>query len=260
MCFRKWFHRPDPEPVQPVNKRALLFAINNYPGTQNDLNGCINDQTDVEKMLNTSFPGFTISKFKDSQVTTKCFKDQIRQAIAVLRPGDILLVHYSGHGTYTYDKSGDEADGYDEAVYLFDGMVIDDDIGNALENIPDGAIVVLLFDSCFSGTVTRNPVKNRFVDPGLPPRPHKRVRFNKDAMNYIVFSGCGEHQTSADAYINGRYNGAFTFYALKTLSPGITYQQWIDNIHKYLPSVKNRFDQNPTLEGNSILLNRKVFT
>jgi len=258
MCFKRWFHKPDPVPTEPANKRILLFAINDYPGSANDLSGCLNDIDDVEKMLNAAFPGFNILKFKDSQVTRKAFIDNITSAISLLRPGDELAVWYSGHGTYTYDKNGDEQDGYDEAVYLYDGMVIDDDIGAALKNIPDGATVLLCFDSCFSGTVTRNPHKNRFIDPGLPRREKKRVRFNKAEMNYIVISGCGEHQTSADAYIDGRYNGAFTYFALKTLAPGITYNQWIGRIHQYLPSKD--FDQNPTIEGNSILLNKKVFT
>lgn len=259
MCFKKWFSKPDP--VTAANKRAILFAINDYPGSQNDLNGCVNDQMDLEKKLKSDFPGFEIIKFKDSEVTRKCFIDQIVQAISVLRSGDVLLLHYSGHGTYTYDSSGDESDGYDEAVYLYDGMVIDDDIGEALKAIPEGATVLLLFDSCFSGTVTREIVnfKNRFVPSKDSAKPLvKRRRFAKSEMNWMVFSGCGEHQTSADSYFSGRYNGAFTYYALKTLKPGITYREWFTAIHRYLPS--SEYDQDPTLEGNESLFDKKVFT
>lgn len=267
MCFKKlfpnWF-KPDIDPIPDTDEPkqiALMFAINNYPGSANDLRGCLNDQTDVANKLNELFPGFFIRQFRDSEVTRSKFISEITNAIDSLNAGDVLLVHYSGHGTQVYDKSGDEADGYDEAVYLYDGTVIDDDIGDALQNIPEGATVVLAFDSCFSGTVTRAilPMKNKYVqNPDIPKRDNKRHRFNKSDMKWIVLSGCSENQTSADAYINGRYNGAFTYYLLKTLTKGITYKEWIDNIHKYLPS--NNFNQNPTLEGNESLFNNQVLT
>jgi len=273
MCFKKiasWFNKPDPIPdpiPDPTGKKkiALLFAINNYPGTQNDLNGCINDQVDVIKTLNSKFPGFDIRNYTDIIVTRSNFITVITEAIGELQAGDLLLVHYSGHGTQIIDEHGDEADGYDEAVYLYDGLVIDDDIGDSLKSIPDGATVVLMFDSCFSGTVTRkvNLEKNRFVpNPYISRKTRqnlkKRTRFSKAEMKWIVFSGCGEQQTSADAYIDGRYNGAFTYYALKTLKPGITYKEWIEQINTYLPSGK--YDQAPTLEGNELLFNQIVFT
>ena len=267
MCIKKiieWFVQepePIPEPQEGNKKTALLFGINNYPGTSNDLNGCINDILDIDKKLSTDFPEFKTKLFKDSQVTKYTFITEVTKEISLLIAGDVLLVSYSGHGTQVYDTSGDEADGYDEAVYLYDGSVIDDDIGDALKNIPDGATVVLMFDSCFSGTVTRllNGDKTKFVQTeGLPPRKIKRKRFKKSEMKWIVFSGCSEQQTSADANINGKYNGAFTFYALKTLSPDITYRQWITKIHQYLPS--NNFSQNPTLEGREGLFDKKVLT
>jgi hypothetical protein len=267
MCFKKWCHKPDPIPVpDPATKRALLFAINDYPGSQNDLNGCVNDQKDVENKLNSLFPGFDIRRFKDSEVTGSRFLSEIKNAISVLRSGDILLIHYSGHGTQVQDPNGDETDGYDEAVYLYDGPVVDDDIGVTLDKIPDGAKVVLLFDSCFSGTITRafNPgsigTKNRFYQmPGVPIRRMSRSNFAiSNNMKWIVISGCGEQQTCADAYFNGRANGAFTYYALKALKPNLTYAEWFTEIRKSLPSQE--FDQSPTLEGIESLFTNIVFT
>jgi metacaspase-1 len=259
MCFKK---KPQPEIcLQPAQKRALLFAINEYGGG-NDLAGCINDQIDFILKLDTRFPGFDIRAFHDAQVTRKKFISEVTNAINVLRAGDFLLIQYSGHGTQTYDRHGDEEDGYDEAIYLMDGMVIDDDIGNTLMSIPDDATVVLLFDSCFSGTVTRafnnpHPIRNRyFQNPNLKVGRRKRVRFSPAEMKWLVLSGCNEHQTSADAYFNDRPNGAFTYYALHTLSPGITYREWMYMIQKLLPNKD--FDQCPTLEGKQSLFDYRV--
>lgn len=270
MCFKKWFCKPDPvqdpNPVHNV-KTALLFAINNYPGSTNDLNGCLNDQVDVINKLNSLFPGFNIKRFEDEQVTRSVFIREVTAAIKNLISGDTLLVHYSGHGTQEYDIHSDEADGYDEAIYLYDGTVIDEDIAASLRGIPDGATVILMFDSCFSGSVTRaslNPVPNPFAtrfrfiqNPRLPKRNKKTIRIPKEEMKWIVLSGCGEQQTSADAYFNGRANGAFTYYALKTLVPGITYTQWFEQIRRFLPSDK--FNQAPTLEGKGALFSNIVF-
>ena len=264
MCFKKiwaWFHKPDPIPIPEPhgNKTALLFAINDYPGYANDLNGCLHDQRDIADKLNKNFSGFEIIKYSDSAVIKDAFLSSIERVISLLKSGDHLLIHYSGHGTYTYDVNGDEADGQDEALYLYDGMLIDDRINVALQGIPDGAIVVILFDSCFSGTATRKAgMRNRFVQPDLPPRKMVRKKVAKtDGMKWIVISGCGEHQTSADAWIDGEWHGAFTYYALKALEPGMSYQQWFDKIRTYLPD--DDYDQAPELEGDISLFSRKVF-
>jgi hypothetical protein len=274
MCFKRiweWlFPKPDPEPEpEPTGEKrtALLFAINNYPGTVNDLNGCLNDQTDLANWINDNFSEFVIKKFADSKVTCSTFVSEIKNAVKSLVSGDFLVIHYSGHGTQVYDIHGDEKDSYDEAVYLYDGPVIDDDINSALGAIPDGATVLLLFDSCFSGTVTRNPVRfgepvkqNRFHPmPGMPIRKKVRTKLaKKGEMKWIVISGCGEEQTSADAYISGRYNGAFTYYLLKSLSIDKTYQECFDKLRTYLPSKD--YDQAPTLEGKTELFNKLIFT
>ena len=255
MCFTRKIT------INAEKKRALLFAINDYPGSQNDLNGCINDQTDVESMLNKYFPGFVISKFKNSQVTAARFISEVGNAIKVLRPGDILLIHYSGHGTQVPDTSGDESDNYDEAIYLYDRPVIDDTIRDLLSKIPEGAKVVLSFDSCFSGTITRDPfcAKTKFMRyDGNPIMKTANRKMTPNEKRYVVFSGCGEQQTSADACIGGRYNGAFTYFWLKACKPEITYKQWMENLSHYLPG--SGFEQAPTIDGDQSIFNNIIFT
>lgn len=259
MCFKKWFSKPDPPFVG--QRRALLFAINDYYGDNSDLNGCLNDQRDVIKTLDLLYPGFMIRPYANAMVTKTRFITEVTNAIKNSAAGDFLLIHYSGHGTQTYDKHGDEEDGYDEALYLYDGMVIDDDIKEALMTIPDGVTVLIMLDSCFSGSATRdvNCGRNKyFQNTELPPRKKKRIRVPRTEMKWLVLSGCREDQTSADAYINGEYHGAFTYYALKALHPGMTYTSWINAIHRYLPSPY--YDQYPTLEGKEEFFSKIVFT
>lgn len=260
MCFKKWFH-PVVVP-QPKKRRALLWAINNYPGTGNDLAGCLNDMKDIAARLITKWPDFEVNSYPDSYVTRNRFVTEVGNAISVLRPNDWLFLSYSGHGTQVTDKDGDET-GYDEALYLYDGPLVDDEINKLLKKIPDGANVVCFFDSCFSGTVTRKtfdglPKKNRFMQtPGVPIQTNAKKRMAGIDSNWITFSACGECQTSADAFFNGRANGAGSYYFLKSLTSA-TSKKIYEQFRCFLPS--NDFSQIPELEGNEVLLNKIIFT
>jgi hypothetical protein len=255
MCWKKKLPT-----IAPAKKRLLSFAINDYPGSQNDLNGCLNDQTDLINRLNKDFPGFDIRKFSNSQVTTETFISELDGCIAVLRPGDLLVVEYSGHGTQVNDTHGDETDGYDEAIYTYNGPVVDDRIRQSLSKILAG-MVVLIFDSCFSRTIDKDICnhKIRFMRmPGTIVKHHKVKKMTGEEKGYIVFSGCEEWQTSADALIGGRYNGALHYYWLGTLQVGMTYQEWITALKKKLPN-KN-YDQIPSLDGDKDLFAKVVFS
>lgn len=264
--FRKLFNPPQ-EPIVHPTKRILSFAINNYPGTENDLRGCINDQYNVKGKFDDEFPDFSIDRVANTLATVGSFKKKLGYEIDILRPnsGDILLVHYSGHGTYVKDRNGDEADGYDEALYLYDGVLIDDDIREILDKIPEGVTVVLMFDSCFSGTITKSlvsrPEKIRFVQTENQSKEVMTVRSRvavAEDMRWITFSGSGEHQTSADAFIDGKYNGAFTYFAMKALQTGITYNQWFYRVKNLFEA--SRFEQRPQMDGNEALRNNLVFS
>ena len=50
-------------------KRSLHIGINDYPGTQNDLSGCVNDANDWEKTL--SDRGFQTITLLDAQAKEK---------------------------------------------------------------------------------------------------------------------------------------------------------------------------------------------
>lgn len=78
-----------------------------------------------------------------------------------LGAGDLLLVTYSGHGASLADRTagepggGDEPDGRDEVWCLHDGLLLDDEIHHRLCRLAAGVRVLVVSDSCFSGSVTR---------------------------------------------------------------------------------------------------------
>jgi hypothetical protein len=241
-------------------KRAICFGINNYPGEENDLSGCINDANDWAAKLTLS--GFQVTKYLDDQVTKDRFLSAIRSLLAVSLVGDWLVITYSGHGTQAYDTSGDEMDHYDEALYLWDGILIDDEIRAILDTALYGINIVFVLDSCFSGSGTRKPrligtyVRPRFVATTFVPASAKaRKKFlAEEVMVELLFAGCNDDEYSYDAYINGRYNGAFTYHALKAWKPGMTFNDVEAGMNNIFPFAT--YPQHPHLEGPAAMRNK----
>lgn len=78
-----------------------------------------------------------------------------RPAAAALTSGDIFMITYSGHSGQAPDESGDEQDLTDETWCLYDGQLIDDELFIAWSAFRPRIRVVVLADSCHSGSVTR---------------------------------------------------------------------------------------------------------
>ena len=160
-------------------KKALLVGINDYPGTQNDLQGCVNDITNVYDVLVKYF-GFVptdITMLTDRRAVKKAILEGLERLISRAANGDTLVFHYSGHGSQVADTDGDEpADRKDEIIcpwdYDWDGTYIrDDDFADIFGDIPRGVSLEVILDSCHSGTGTREMVLNRKTISSLPQGP-----------------------------------------------------------------------------------------
>lgn len=80
----------------------------------------------------------------------------MRKAAKQLKKGDLFFLTYSGHGGQVPDVTGEEADKQDETWCLYDGQLIDDELYFELSRFAAGVRILVLSDSCHSGTVTRN--------------------------------------------------------------------------------------------------------
>ncbi len=67
--------------------------------------------------------------------------------------GATIFISYSGHGTQVADRSGDETDGRDEAMFTLDGSVIVDDEVLAILRTKRNSVVKVFYDCCHSGTL-----------------------------------------------------------------------------------------------------------
>jgi hypothetical protein len=108
----------------------------------------------------------------------------VAQAAKDLQAGDTLFLTFSGHGCRLPDKNADEPSGYDSAWCMYDRAVVDDEVHEALSHLRAGVSVLVLSDSCHSGSIVAvgdkewKPVaagpSNGIVlvsDPQRAPRP-----------------------------------------------------------------------------------------
>ena len=89
----------------------------------------------------------------------------MRSAAKTLQGGDLFFLTYSGHGGQVPDVNGDEADKKDETWCLYDGQLIDDELYFELSKFAAGVRILVLSDSCHSGTVTREAIFAAADDP-----------------------------------------------------------------------------------------------
>ncbi len=275
-----------------MNNKALLVGINAYPNPSNNLRGCINDIVDMEYFIaskNKVYAKENIRTLTDSRATKKAILAALNWLLLGASAGDQILFQYSGHGAQIPSHSSAiEKDGLDEIIcpYDFNGeaaaetAISDKEFAKIFAKIPQGVHFVWISDSCHSEDLSR---KHEIVEAndGNSNYELKDTRFRRfnyknstqqaeavgpiaslgsptSPLHGALLSGCASHQLSADAYINNRFNGAFTHYLIKNLSQ---YGQdaSMQDIVKYvnIDLMENDYDQNPQSEG--LLATQKFF-
>ncbi len=151
-----------------MSRKAFLVGINDYPGTQNDLQGCINDITNIYDVLVKyySFLPADIGMLSNSRARKSAIIDGLKSMLVSGAQGDSLVFHYSGHGSQVPDMEGDEPDGKDEVIcpYDFDwsgGFIKDDELASLIDGMRKGVQLEVILDSCHSGTGTREIVLDK---------------------------------------------------------------------------------------------------
>jgi hypothetical protein len=264
-----------------MTKRALVVGTN-YPGTNFQLAGCVNDAVDWSKALEAR--NFDVSYLLDQAATKNNILASLGQLLDESESGDILVFTFSGHGTW---RPGGANEPRDECICPNDlrtaGVIADDDLFELFLGRKRGVRIIMVADSCYSGTLNRlfGPLADdgrrvRFLPPetwmgaselgGLTTKLGATYRGELASRSLgtgaLVLAGCGPTQVCYDASFDGRPNGAFTYVALKALNElpavfvdvkgrevGPSYSAWMRAIRVYLPSVD--FDQRPQVDGSS---------
>ena len=155
-----------PAPL-PAADRALVIGIDAY---QRDtritpLQGTVNDARAMERFLreHAGYRPENIRLLLDAQATRAGILAAIEEwLIRGTRPGDRVLLHFSGHGAQV--PALNPADVHDQVLVAVDAyvdeggnlrnFVRDKELGALLDRIPDRKVTVVV-DACHSGAITR---------------------------------------------------------------------------------------------------------
>ena len=211
-----------------------------YGGWSGELNACEADAEDMQSLASQA--GFTAKLFKTKQATRPAVINAIKAAAKSLKKGDLFFVSYSGHGGQVPDKDNDEPDLKDETWCLYDGELIDDELYDLFARFTPGARVLVLSDSCHSGTVTKmafdalasgalsggrltqslgvDAPRYRFMPDEVAFRTYRQNRAFYDKLQaglpkkkatvkgtVRLVSGCHDNQLSLDGTFNGLFTG-----------------------------------------------------
>ncbi|KRE31085.1 caspase family protein [Agromyces sp. Soil535] len=211
---------PSTVPDAEGRRRALCIGIDTYPTAP--LNGCVEDAKAWAKEFTTA--GFRVETLHDKDATRANMVDAIQNLVVSSRPGDVLALQFSGHGTTIVDLDGDEAiedregELVDEALCPWDfhdgELLIDDDLGAIWDLLPDGVSLTIFFDSCHSGGAQRKVLgekvaadtRSRYVSLGrttVAAYKEKRggipVTTARDNERSVFFGACLENQPAYES-------------------------------------------------------------
>ncbi|MDA0181904.1 caspase family protein [Solirubrobacter phytolaccae] len=266
----------------------MLVGVDEYPklAPHQQLRGCVNDAELMAAVLRDAF-GFTeegITLLRDGEASRDGILAAWNALVERAGPDDVVVLHYSGHGSQMTDREGDEPDGLDETIVPADSGrgsepnrdITDDEVYELLTRLTAKTpLVTLIFDCCHSGTVTRDVTGAgvRRLEPdrrpveALPPSPVGAVAGTRGAgpsgwlppsRRYTLLAGCRDEELSHEHVApHGRTHGALTWFltqALARAQAGATYRDVFD--HAALGVTAAFPSQHPQLEG---AVDREVF-
>jgi hypothetical protein len=240
---------------------------NGYGGWDGPLVACEFDAEDMAALASET--GFETQTLLTEDATSSRILDAIAEVASKVGGDDVLFLTYSGHGGQVPDSNSDEDDRMDETWCAYDRQIIDDELYAAWAAFSPGARVVVLSDSCHSGTAVRAVVSTvrpeafseateigdsepeqrmKAMPADVSERTYAAHKAEYDAIqakvpayekspieaSVLLISGCQDNQTSAD----GAKNGLFTQTLLKVWDEGKfrgSYRSFSKRIVKEMP-------------------------
>lgn len=275
----------------PAADRALLVGVGHYGDASiKPLQGI---DIDLDRMRTVARQlGFTPADTRvlsDGDATLAKVQAELGDWVRTgVGPDDRVLIYFSTHGAQVPDLDGDEDDGEDEALVMYDvrgdttadgtptlaNVLVDDDLKRALAAIPSRNILVVV-DACHSGTVTRD-LKLRSLRlgtdeaqvkfhayPGMPvPRPQGASKgVSRLVVNYVSLSAAADDEESLATPRGSLFTQALAqaiaagLDQRKTLTPRDAHRQTTDLIASALNGSEVF---HPRLDGAPALIDKPL--
>ncbi|SHG20663.1 Caspase domain-containing protein [Flavobacterium fluvii] len=263
-----------------AKKRALIIAVGDYPKESGW--GSISSLNDVplvkNSLLKNGFLEEDITVLTDANADKKGILEALTKLQSKIVKGDIIMIHYSGHGQQIFDDNGDEIDGKDEAIVPYDAYARysdnykgenhfrDDEIGNVITSFRNklgkSGQLLMLLDSCHSGSATRGTgEKTRGGEPTFAPVGWKekdlinqkgsamfeKAAIDKDAAPFVMITGASADELNYEYEGFGSLSYAFS-KAMTDLGTDFSYRQLFSKITTNMNVITPK--QTPTIEGD----------
>lgn len=269
-------------------KRALIICVNEQEDTSWPQINSGNDLKYVKKLLD-------YSGYNDTLILTghKASKQGIVEAFTLLadrcEPGDLVYVHFSGHGQRMTDIDGDESlrnhtDQYDESWIPYDAYMeygqndrgekhlSDDELNSLLTNIkqeigPSGHILVVV-DACHSGGSTRNDklglcegvsargIEDIFTIPGATQMQGPLI-----SEEWLTLSACMDYQINVECASPKVGKLTYMLYIVRRYLKNMSNNEFMAKLDKMMNNsrFKGPLQQNPALTGCTETCDLKIF-
>ena len=251
-------------------QRALLIGVSNYQSNLPPLAGSRNDVLLIRELLTQKY-GFDRRNIRimiDEEATRSGIFSAIRSLSETAAPDDIVLIHFSGHGSQAPDTNGDEPDGKDETILPYDSRtpgiadITDDDLNAMIGSFRSESVIVIL-DSCHSGTGTRSgpsQVSQRWVAPDTRRELYENVATRQVVTlpiseNHVFFAAAQESESELDGPFGpdnlrlGLFTAAMVG-ALVNAPPTVTPRQAIEGVNARVEALKASAAGMPIPEPN----------
>jgi pimeloyl-ACP methyl ester carboxylesterase len=270
---------------------ALLVGIDQYPSPVSSLQGCINDVGDMETYLRGRTAGgefqLHLRTLRDSEAKRQALIDAFRQHLYQAGPDDVALFYYSGHGSQEPAPAEFwpiEPDHMNETLVCWDSRLpggwdlADKELAHLIAGVAaNGAHVVIILDSCHSGSATRDLQPQsavRWIPAGTRPRPLDTFIFAPSELGaqrstdpsanpsgwlalpegrHILLAACRDEETAKEYAAAGKTWGAFSYFMHTTLkSRGtLTYRDLFKQTQARVRA--NVWGQSPQLEATQFV-------
>lgn len=267
-------------------KRALLVGLSSYPrqAVVSASWPAIHGANDVSLLLPTlQRQGFTVKALTNDKATASAIRKALKELSTQATRGDLVYIHFSGHGQPFEDLSGDEADGWDESIVPYDAQrvyskrykggnhIIDDELARHIRAIRTkvGAtgFVYVIIDACHSGGSSREeseadaeaPTRGTSVGfsphgklyvPKIDRHGHLKVETSPKLASVCYVEACRSYQSNTEIKVGKTFYGPLSYYvnrtlSLITLSPNTS---WVGHVVRSMQQDRRLINQNPVIE------------
>jgi len=268
-CFTSLFNKFIKSASANNTVAVLCVGINKFKYmSENNLQGCVNDAKDMAAFFNKNLKA-DITILTDKQATKNNVITNLKNIINSEKYKKLYFT-FSSHGSQINDTNMDEKDFVDECFVCYDtkpdlnNVIVDDEFYTLFEQASQKISIEVFLDTCHSGTGLKKLgrdyrvarfIFNKNLKKGTERSAAKKNTLLKANKNIILWAGCKSNEYSSDAFIDGKYNGAFTRYFLNYFNK--TYNR-SRHLNLFKAGLVNDYDQTPQLECDTTNKNAKM--